>query len=297
MHRGRLSARPASAVDARPARDHVAGPDLPRRAGLGDHRLGPHARRRTSSRRCRTLADDAINPVADWFDGLGRANELQDREREAAPAARRGRRARSRRRRPPSAELDRARADRSTSRDIDDCDGGHRRGRSARARATSRARCRSRRAASSGIAVDMPVVVGGDTARPRSSARSCACRRTARPCSASTTATSVSGAQLVQGDAVGPDGHRRRAARQQPPALLGDRRQRRPRAVLKKGDVAVTLGGDRGPVPAGPRRSAPSCTTVGAGGAIARDAELRPIVDLDSLTFVKVLKYPPVPIP
>ena len=25
-----------------------------------------------------TLADDVINPVADWLDGLGRANELQD---------------------------------------------------------------------------------------------------------------------------------------------------------------------------------------------------------------------------
>ena len=37
--------------------------------------------------------------------------------------------------------------------------------------------------------------------------------------------------------------------------------------------------------------------TVDAGGAIARDAELRPVVDLDALTFVKVLKYPPVPVP
>ncbi len=36
---------------------------------------------------------------------------------------------------------------------------------------------------------------------------------------------------------------------------------------------------------------------VGAGGAIARDAELRPVVDLDALTVVKVLKYPPAPIP
>ncbi len=36
---------------------------------------------------------------------------------------------------------------------------------------------------------------------------------------------------------------------------------------------------------------------VGAGGAIARDAELRPVVDLDALNFVKVLQYPPVPIP
>ena len=33
-----------------------------------------------------------------------------------------------------------------------------------------------------------------------------------------------------------------------------------------------------------------------AGGAIARSADLRPVLDLDSLTFVKVLKAP-VPIP
>ena len=36
---------------------------------------------------------------------------------------------------------------------------------------------------------------------------------------------------------------------------------------------------------------------VAVGGTIARDAELRPVVDLDALTFVKVLKYPPVPVP
>ncbi len=35
---------------------------------------------------------------------------------------------------------------------------------------------------------------------------------------------------------------------------------------------------------------------VSAGGAVARNADLRPILDLDSLTFVKVLKAP-VPIP
>ena len=32
--------------------------------------------------------------------------------------------------------------------------------------------------------------------------------------------------------------------------------------------------------------------SVDAGGAVARNADLRPIVDLDSLTFVKVLKSP-----
>ena len=62
-------------------------------------------------------------------------------------------------------------------------------------------------------------------------------------------------------------------------------------AVLKQGRRRGDARRRQGPVPAEPRRSAPSCTSVGAGGAIARDAELRPIVDLDALTVVKVLKY------
>jgi len=65
-------------------------------------------------------------------------------------------------------------------------------------------------------------------------------------------------------------------------------------AVLKRGDVAVTLGGDKDLFP--PNLVIGSVVhEVGAGGAIARDAELRPIVDLDALTVVKVLKYPPIP--
>ena len=31
------------------------------------------------------LADDVFNPAADWLDGLGRANELQDQNEQAAP--------------------------------------------------------------------------------------------------------------------------------------------------------------------------------------------------------------------
>ncbi len=46
-----------------------------------------------------TLADDVINPAADWFDGLGRANELQDRERRSSVSSSMRRGARSRRRR------------------------------------------------------------------------------------------------------------------------------------------------------------------------------------------------------
>ena len=66
--------------------------------------------------------------------------------------------------------------------------------------------------------------------------------------------------------------------------------------ALKKGDVAVTLGSLFEPYPHG-LVIGTVVHEVGAGGAIARDAELRPIVDLDSLNLVKVLKYVPATIP
>ena len=67
--------------------------------------------------------------------------------------------------------------------------------------------------------------------------------------------------------------------------------------MLNKGDVAITLGGlDDANYPRG-LVIGTVVRTVDAGGTIARDAELRPVVDLDALTIVKVLQYPPVPIP
>ena len=71
----------------------------------------------------------------------------------------------------------------------------------------------------------------------------------AQSCSASTTRNFGVGAQLVQGAGIGPTGHRGGPARQQPAALLGDRRQRNV-GRLKKGDVAVTLGSLGEPFPA-----------------------------------------------
>ena len=62
--------------------------------------------------------------------------------------------------------------------------------------------------------------------------------------------------------------------------------------AMKKGDVAITLGLETEPFPRG-LVIGTVVQGVGAGGAIARDAELRPVVDLDSLNFVKVLKYTP----
>jgi cell shape-determining protein MreC len=61
--------------------------------------------------------------------------------------------------------------------------------------------------------------------------------------------------------------------------------------AMKKGDIAITVGGfSRYP------RGLPIGTVVrdvSAGGSVARNAELKPIVDLDSLDVVKVLRYQP----
>ena len=103
------------------------------------------------------------------------------------------------------------------------------------------------------------------------------------------------GAQLVQGAGFGPAGT---ATGQSDSKLLRfsvivDSASG---AVLKKGDVAVTLGGADEFFPKN-LVIGTIVHEVGAGGAIARDAELRPVVDLDALTIVKVLKYRPVPVP
>jgi cell shape-determining protein MreC len=103
------------------------------------------------------------------------------------------------------------------------------------------------------------------------------------------------GAQLVQADHNGPKGT---AEGQRDSSLLRFSviDQSGTSVALKKGDVAVTLGLLGESFPAGLVVGS-VVRTVDAGGAIARDAELRPVVDLDSLTIVKVLRYPPVPVP
>jgi len=65
---------------------------------------------------------------------------------------------------------------------------------------------------------------------------------------------------------------------------------------MKKGTVAITRGGFGESYP----RGLPIGTVVRdvtAGGSVSRDAELRPIVDLDSLDVVKVLPYKPPTLP
>jgi rod shape-determining protein MreC len=237
------------------------------------------------------LADDVINPVSDWLDGLGRANELQDqneklqRELDAAKSEIASAKA-------SLAELknlkevldlpDIADGDAVTAEVVDSAGGNF-----------SRA-FRISKGSASGIAVDMPVVVGA-------SGKSALVGRVVRVSQTSAIVQRIddanfgAGAQLVQADANGPKGT---AEGQRDSNLLRFSviDNSGPTVELKKGDVAVTLGGIDKSYPQG-LAIGTIVRTVGAGGAISRDAELRPVVDLDALTVVKVLKYPPAPIP
>ena len=105
------------------------------------------------------------------------------------------------------------------------------------------------------------------------------------------------GAQLIQGNKEGPKGtaEGQRDSNLLRFSVIDDSSTA---VALKKGDVAVTLGSETQP-PAYPHGLVIGAVvrTVDAGGAVSRDAALRPVVDLDALTVVKVLRYPPVVAP
>ena len=73
-------------------------------------------------------------------------------------------------------------------------------------------------------------------------------------------------------------------------------RQQPHRERSKKGDIAITLGGDADELSAAGWSSAPSCAASTRAARSRATPICVPILDLDSLTFVKVLKSP-VPIP
>ncbi len=102
------------------------------------------------------------------------------------------------------------------------------------------------------------------------------------------------GAQLVQKGAIGPKGIASGQTNSQ--FLRFAVVEGAAGVAMNKGDIALTLGGFGELYPKG----LPIGTvvrSVAAGGSVARDAELRPIVDLDSLDVVKVLKYKPPALP
>jgi rod shape-determining protein MreC len=229
------------------------------------------------------IADDVIDPVAEWFSGLGRANELQGEnerlrrqlaEAQSGIAAAKADSART-------AELegildlpDVADADAITAEVIGVAPGNF-----------SRAFTISK-GASSGIALDMPVVVGrsGKSALVGKVVRVSSSRAVVQRID---DASFGSGAQLVQGDEMGPTGF---AEGQRGSNLLRftvvDESSTSP--SLNRGDVVIT-GGENTSYPRG-LVIGTVVRTVGAGGALSVEAPIRPVVDLQALTLVKVLK-------
>lgn len=237
------------------------------------------------------LADDVINPVADWFDGLGRADEFRDeneklrRELDAAKSEVASAKA-------SLAELaqlkqildlpDVADGDAVTAEVVGQGAGNFSRS------------LRISKGSSSGIVKGMPVVFGanGKAALVGTVVRVSANESIVQRIDDGSFGV---GAQLVQGSGAGPKGtvEGQRGSNLLRFSVIDDSATT---VVLKKGDIAVTLGSENEPYPAG-LAIGTVVRTVDSGGAVARDAALRPILDLDALTVVKVLKYPPVPIP
>jgi rod shape-determining protein MreC len=238
------------------------------------------------------LADDVINPVSDWLDGLGRANELQDENaqlRRQLDAAR----AQIATGKADQVELENLRAiadlpdiadgDAVTAQVVDQGAGNFSR------------TLRISKGSSDGIALDQPVVV-----QSRDKSATALVGRVARVSTSYSIVERIddanfgAGAQLMQPDKEGPPGT---AEGQRDSNLLRFSVIDNDTSVSpKKGDIAITLGGVDNRYPRG-LVIGTVVRSVGGAGAIKRDAELRPVVDLDALTFVKVLRYPPVAIP
>jgi rod shape-determining protein MreC len=234
-------------------------------------------------------ADAVINPATDWIDGLGRANELQDeneRLRRQLDAAR----AQVATGKADAAELAQLRNINDLV-NVEDGQGVTAEVVDSGAGNFSR-NLRISKGSSSGIALHMPVVWGKEG--------KAALVGTVKQVSANSAivqriddATFGVGAQLMQGAEDGPKGT---ANGQRNSNLLRfaviDNSATPP--TFTKGDVVITVGSENYP------RGLVIGTlvrTVDTGGAIALDAAVRPVVDLDALSFVKVLKYPAEPIP
>lgn len=228
--------------------------------------------------------DSVIDPVADWLDGLGRATELQDENQRLRDANAR-----------LEAEIARAAgavAENERFRDIFDIpriadydaivaevqigsvDNFHR-------------TWRINKGSSSDIAVDMPVIVGGASGgalvgRVASVARNSAViqRIDDRDFSA--------GAQLVQAGGPGPIG----AVAGIPGSSelsfdLFDAAN--PGINIATGELVQTSGGESSRFPSG-LPIGKVVRAVNATAAAARNTRLRPIVDLDRVQFVKILR-------
>ncbi len=235
----------------------------------------------------RDLSSNAFNPVTDWLDGLGRASELQSENQklrrdlaQAKTEAAAGAAARAR-----VKELE----------DLFDLPQVEDAGTGIVADVTGQQTGFDRtfsidKGSNSGVAKDMPVVVGGALV-----GKVYRVTRTSAIVQRIDDRQFGVGAQLVEADKFGPQGI---ALGQGASAYLkfspyADAAQV---GTMKKGTVAITRGGLGDSYP----RGLPIGTVVRdvtAGGSVSRDAELRPIVDLDSLDVVKVLRYTPPALP
>ncbi|HEX9505289.1 MAG TPA: rod shape-determining protein MreC [Acidimicrobiia bacterium] len=231
------------------------------------------------------VVDNVVSPVTDFFDNIGRAGRLADENRQlrrqlaqARTDAAAGASARARIR-----ELDQL----LDLPQVSDYDGVVA---SVVARDTGNfsRTFRIDKGSTSGIGKDMPVVVGGALV--------------GRIASASRTSAIVQrlddrsfgvGVQLIQKKALGPVGIATGRAGSTLLLLRISASSNIAPAAVQKGELAVTTGMPfAGSFPKGLPVGyvARSVTT---GGAAPQDSTLRPVVDLDRLDVVKVLRYPP----
>jgi rod shape-determining protein MreC len=229
--------------------------------------------------------DSVVDPVTDFFDGLGRADEL-----EAENARLRNRNAEL------EAAVERAQAavdENDRFREIFDIPqiediGGIVAEVTTGSVDNFRRTWRVDQGTSAGVAVDMPVVVGGSAGaalvgRVQSVARNSAViqRIDDRDFSA--------GAQLVQGGAPGPTGAAEGLADSSQLSFVLFDDPSVAAIAIAKGDVVVTRGGAGSIYPKGLPIGRVT-RAVPATAVVQRDTRLDPIVDLDRVDLVKILR-------
>ena len=227
------------------------------------------------------LADDAINPVTNFFDSLGRANELESenaklrRQLAAAQGAVAEGQAATRQLEEIKGLLDLPQIDDYTGIVASVVDGS----------SDNYSRTlQLDKGTDSGIGIDMPVVLTGGALIGRVVAVS-KTRSTVLRIDDPQFGVAV---QLLQPDRVGPTGF----ARGQRSSTLLSLSTLDSSETLTKGELAVTRGSANSLFPKGLAVGTVT-RTVDPATATQQQAQLKPVVDLDRLDLVKVLRYKP----
>ena len=230
------------------------------------------------------VVDDAFNPVRELVRRRHRRRRAAERERTAArhrstTLAGQGQ-PRSRRRASRSAELEQL-LDLPTIEDVD------RRGRAGdrrRGRATSSARSSSTKGSDTGIVVGMPIVAGAGPRRARCRRR----RRRARRSRSSTPGPRCAACAPRQSASRPGIAGRAPATR-----LLRLELHRATRGGRHpEGRAGLHLGDQDAAYPARHRRRHASSRSTATAASSTPTSALEPVVDLDRLVFVKVLRWP-----